>query len=119
MGPYIKHVLCQGLGLPLDCALKSVPLPDFGGGHPDPNLTYAADLVDQVRKDASIGLAAAFDGDGDRNMLIGRQGFFVSPCDSLAVIASHTNDIPYFRVNGVSGLARSMPTSRALDKYVN
>ncbi|TGZ60914.1 hypothetical protein CRM22_008237 [Opisthorchis felineus] len=116
-GPYIKELLCKKLGMPEECALKAVPLEDFGGGHPDPNLTYAAELVQAVVDDPSVSLAAAFDGDGDRNMIIGRNGFFVSPCDSLAVIADNVDAIKYFRESGMSGCARSMPTSRALDRY--
>ncbi|KAF5399255.1 Phosphoglucomutase [Paragonimus heterotremus] len=115
-GPYIKELLCRQLGVPPECAVKAEPLEDFGKGHPDPNLTYAADLVQAVVQDPSISLAAAFDGDGDRNMIIGRNGFFVSPCDSLAVIADNTDAIKYFRETGVHGCARSMPTSRALDR---
>ncbi|CAH8518143.1 unnamed protein product [Heterobilharzia americana] len=116
MGPYIHEILCDKLGLDAKYAIKAVPLEDFGGGHPDPNLTYAADLVQMVTSDPTIAMAAAFDGDGDRNMLIGRYGFFVSPCDSLAVIADNTDAIKYFRENGVYGFARSMPTSRALNR---
>uniref|UniRef100_A0AA85KEJ9 phosphoglucomutase (alpha-D-glucose-1,6-bisphosphate-dependent) n=1 Tax=Trichobilharzia regenti TaxID=157069 RepID=A0AA85KEJ9_TRIRE len=115
MGPYIHEILCGKLGLDTKYAIKAIPLEDFGGGHPDPNLTYAADLVQMVTSDATIAMAAAFDGDGDRNMLIGRRGFFVSPCDSLAVIADNTDAIKYFREHGVHGFARSMPTSRALN----
>ncbi|KAF7262227.1 hypothetical protein EG68_00327 [Paragonimus skrjabini miyazakii] len=115
-GPYIKELLCRQLGVPSESAVKAEPLEDFGKGHPDPNLTYAADLVQAVVQDPSISLAAAFDGDGDRNMIIGRNGFFVSPCDSLAVIADNTDAIKYFRETGVHGCARSMPTSRALDR---
>ncbi|CAH8539738.1 unnamed protein product [Schistosoma margrebowiei] len=115
MGPYIHEILCNQLGLNSELAIKSQPLEDFGGGHPDPNLTYAADLVQMIVADSSIAMAAAFDGDGDRNMLIGRHGFFVSPCDSLAVIADNTDCIKYFQENGVHGFARSMPTSRALN----
>ncbi|XP_018644498.1 phosphoglucomutase, putative [Schistosoma mansoni] len=115
MGPYIHEILCNQLGLNSELAIKSQPLEDFGGGHPDPNLTYAADLVQMIVADSSLAMAAAFDGDGDRNMLIGRHGFFVSPCDSLAVIADNTDCIKYFQENGVHGFARSMPTSRALN----
>lgn len=114
-GPYIRHLLCEQLGMPTEYAIKSTPLEDFGGGHPDPNLTYAADLVQDVIDDPSIDLAAAFDGDGDRNMIIGRMGFFVSPCDSLSVIADNATLIKYFHETGMHGCARSMPTSRAVD----
>ncbi|THD27667.1 Phosphoglucomutase [Fasciola hepatica] len=115
-GPYIKEIFCKRLGMPVSCALKAEPLVDFGRGHPDPNLTYAADLVQAVIDDKSVSFAAAFDGDGDRNMLIGQRGFFISPCDSLAVIADNAMSIKYFQQTGLRGCARSMPTSRALDR---
>ncbi|KAF9788786.1 hypothetical protein SFRURICE_018362 [Spodoptera frugiperda] len=94
---------------------RIVPLEDFGGAHPDPNLTYAADLVNAV-KGGDYDLGAAFDGDGDRNMIIGRGAFFVTPSDSLAVLASHLQLIPYFQRTGVRGFARSMPTAAAVDR---
>ncbi|KAL5109835.1 Phosphoglucomutase [Taenia crassiceps] len=115
-GPYIKALLMDNFCLPESSTLDCTPLPDFGGHHPDPNLTYAAKLVDAVRADESISLAAAFDGDGDRNMIIGQAGFFVCPCDSLAVIADNAKAIKYFAKNGVKGFARSMPTSPAVDR---
>uniref|UniRef100_A0A5K3EJM5 phosphoglucomutase (alpha-D-glucose-1,6-bisphosphate-dependent) n=1 Tax=Mesocestoides corti TaxID=53468 RepID=A0A5K3EJM5_MESCO len=115
-GPYIRALLIDNFGLPESSTLDCTPLPDFGGHHPDPNLTYAAKLVDAVRADKSISLAAAFDGDGDRNMIIGQGGFFVCPCDSLAVIADNAESIKYFEKNGVRGFARSMPTSPAVDR---
>ncbi|KAK5126879.1 hypothetical protein LTR08_004562 [Meristemomyces frigidus] len=90
-----------------------VPKPDFGGHHPDPNLVYAHSLVEAVEKD-NIHFGAASDGDGDRNMIYGAQSF-VSPGDSLAIIAHHAELIPYFKKQGVYGLARSMPTSGAVD----
>ena len=90
-----------------------VPKPDFGGHHPDPNLVYAKSLVDAVDKNG-IHFGAASDGDGDRNMIYGANTF-VSPGDSLAIIAHHAKLIPYFKKNGVHGLARSMPTSGAVD----
>ena len=96
---------------------KFFPPSDFGGGHPDPNLTYAADLVQAMAK-GDIAFGAAFDGDGDRNMILGAKAFFVTPCDSLAVIANNLECIPYFQKNQVNGYARSMPTSAALDRYV-
>lgn len=114
MGPYVKRILCQRLGMPESQAVNCVPLPDFGGGHPDPNLTYAAELV-QAMRSGPYDLGVAFDGDGDRNMILGRGGFFVTPCDSLAVLAANLNCIPYFRATGVTGFARSMPTSGAVD----
>ncbi|KAL9064988.1 MAG: hypothetical protein Q9157_007640 [Trypethelium eluteriae] len=90
-----------------------IPKPDFGGHHPDPNLVYAKSLVDAVDKNG-IHFGAASDGDGDRNMIYGANTF-VSPGDSLAIIAHHAKLIPYFKQNGVHGLARSMPTSGAVD----
>ncbi len=87
------------------------PLSDFGGVHPDPNLTYAADFVDRVYKE-HFQFGSCWDGDGDRNMILG-DNFFLNPCDSIAIIAANTNCIPYFR--HVKGVARSMPTSSALD----
>jgi len=90
-----------------------VPKPDFGGHHPDPNLVYAHSLVEAVDKNG-VHFGAASDGDGDRNMIYGANSF-VSPGDSLAIIAHHADLIPYFKKQGVYGLARSMPTSGAVD----
>lgn len=90
-----------------------VPKPDFGGHHPDPNLVYAHSLVEAVDKNG-IHFGAASDGDGDRNMIYGANAF-VSPGDSLAIIAHHAKLIPYFKKQGIYGLARSMPTSAAID----
>ncbi|KAM7538453.1 hypothetical protein Aperf_G00000077827 [Anoplocephala perfoliata] len=115
-GPYIKALLIDNFGLTESSTLDCMPLPDFGGHHPDPNLTYAAKLVDTARGDKTIMLAAAFDGDGDRNMIIGQGGFFVCPCDSLAVIADNVDSIKYFAKNPPKGFARSMPTSPAVDR---
>ncbi|PUU81272.1 hypothetical protein B9Z19DRAFT_1122306 [Tuber borchii] len=112
-GPYGIAIFQEELGLPSSSTQNCVPLPDFGGGHPDPNLTYAHSLVAAVDKD-SIQFGAASDGDGDRNMIYGANAF-VSPGDSLAIIAHHADKIPYFKKQGVFGLARSMPTSGAVD----
>lgn len=113
-GSYVNEIFVNCLGASKDGVVHTTPLPDFGGLHPDPNLTYAKDLVEAVRNgDYDIG--AAFDGDGDRNMIIGRKAFFVTPSDSLAVIAHYLECIPYFKKNGVTGLARSMPTASAVD----
>ena len=90
-----------------------IPKPDFGGHHPDPNLVYAHSLVEAVDKNG-IHFGAASDGDGDRNMIYGANSF-VSPGDSLAIIAHHAQLIPYFKKQGIYGLARSMPTSGAID----
>ncbi|KAI1100714.1 phosphoglucomutase 2 [Jackrogersella minutella] len=111
-GPYGKAIFEEALGLS-GSTQNCVPKPDFGGGHPDPNLTYAHSLVEAVDKN-SIPFGAASDGDGDRNMIYGA-GAFVSPGDSLAIIAHHAQLIPYFKKQGVYGLARSMPTSGAVD----
>jgi len=92
-----------------------VPLEDFGGGHPDPNLTYAHDLVEEMWGAAAPDFGAASDGDGDRNMILGNK-FFVTPSDSVAIIAANAQAcIPYFQA-GLKGVARSMPTSGALDR---
>ncbi|TID29145.1 hypothetical protein CANINC_002102 [Pichia inconspicua] len=112
-GPYGKAIFVEELGLPLSSIQNYNPLPDFGGLHPDPNLTYAKTLVDKVDSD-KITFGAASDGDGDRNMIYGYKTF-VSPGDSVAIIAEHAQSIPYFHKNGVYGLARSMPTSAAID----
>jgi len=114
-GPYAERIFGTELGAPSESFLKTTILPDFGGGHPDPNLTYAADLVQAMAK-GDIAFGAAFDGDGDRNMILGAKAFFVTPCDSLAVIANNLECIPYFQKNQVNGYARSMPTSAALDR---
>ncbi|KAH6915954.1 phosphoglucomutase [Coprinopsis sp. MPI-PUGE-AT-0042] len=112
-GPYARGVFVEALGLPESSIQNCVPLPDFGGGHPDPNLTYAHTLVDVVEKN-NIPFGAASDGDGDRNMIYGK-GAFVTPSDSVAIIAHWADVIPYFKKTGVKGLARSMPTSKAID----
>jgi phosphoglucomutase len=111
-GPYGKAIFEKELGL-TGATQNCEPSPDFNGGHPDPNLTYAHSLVEVVDKN-SIPFGAASDGDGDRNMIYGANAF-VSPGDSLAIIAHHAKLIPYFKKNGVNGLARSMPTSGAVD----
>ena len=115
-GPYAREILVSTLGLPETSIQNCDPLPDFGGGHPDPNLTYARSLVDAVEQNG-IEFGAASDGDGDRNMIYGK-GAFVTPSDSVAIIADWAADaIPYFRDSDpkIKGLARSMPTSKAID----
>lgn len=112
-GPYGKAIFIDTLGLSSDSIQNCVASPDFGGGHPDPNLTYAHELVARVDKE-DIGFGAASDGDGDRNMIYGKNAF-VTPSDSVAIIADWAQEaIPYFK-NGIKGLARSMPTSGAID----
>lgn len=112
-GPYAVAIFEKELGLPSSSTQNCVPSPDFGGGHPDPNLVYAHSLVEAVDKHG-IQFGAASDGDGDRNMIYGANAF-VSPGDSLAIIAHYAKLIPYFQKQGVYGLARSMPTSGAID----
>ncbi|XP_014239452.1 phosphoglucomutase [Cimex lectularius] len=114
-GPYAKRIFVEELKFKKDCIVCGTPLTDFGGGHPDPNLTYANRLV-RLITEGEYEFGVAFDGDGDRNMILGRKGFFVGPSDSLAVIASKINCIKYFKANRVTGFARSMPTTPAVDR---
>ncbi len=127
-GPYAKEVFCSELGAPASCLLNATPSPDFNGHHADPNLTYARDICELLRVDKE-GLAlpaipgqsipcfgAAADGDADRNMILGRQ-CFCTPSDSLAIIAAHAHLIPFFAAQGgLKTVARSMPTSGAVDR---
>ena len=114
-GPYAKEILETRLGAPEGSVINAVPSPDFGGGHPDPNPIWAKPLVDMVMsEDAPPDFAAASDGDGDRNMILGR-GVYVTPSDSLAVLAANAHLAPAY-AGGLAGVARSMPTSRALDR---
>ncbi|RMJ27781.1 Phosphoglucomutase [Aspergillus sp. HF37] len=112
-GPYGVDIFVKELGLPGTSTINCVPQADFAGGHPDPNLVYAHELVEAVDNN-NIHFGAASDGDGDRNMIYGANTF-VSPGDSLAIIAHHAKLIPWFQRQGVYGLARSMPTSGAVD----
>jgi len=112
-GPYARRILVDRLGAPPASLLHAEPLPDFGGLHPDPNPTDAPELVAESRGPGAPDLLAASDGDGDRNMILG-PGTFVSPGDSVAVMLAGIARIPGYR-QGVPGVARSMPTSRALD----
>jgi phosphoglucomutase len=113
-GPYAKEIIERRLGAPAGSVINGVPLEDFGGGHPDPNLTYAHELVEIMFGADAPDLGAASDGDGDRNMILGR-GFFVTPSDSLAVIAANATLAPGY-ARGIAGIARSMPTSAAADR---
>ncbi|NP_001119868.1 phosphoglucomutase-like protein 5 [Danio rerio] len=115
MGPYVRRILCDELGAPANSAVNCVPLEDFGGQHPNPNPAFAGPLVDSM-KGGEFGFGAAFDADGDRYMIMGENGFFVSPSDSLAVMAANLSCIPYFSQRGIRGFARSMPTSTAIDR---
>lgn len=112
-GPYAKEILVNRLGAPAASVINATPEEDFGGHHPDPNLVHAADLVSKVNQNG-LDFGAASDGDGDRNMIIGNN-FYVNPCDSLAVLAANATLIPGY-AQGLAGVARSMPTSRALDR---
>jgi phosphoglucomutase len=112
-GPYAREILERRLGAPAGTVMNAEPLPDFGGGHPDPNLTYAHDLVEIMYGTDAPDFGAASDGDGDRNMILGR-GFFVTPSDSLAVLAANATLVRGY-AGGLAGVARSMPTSQAVD----
>ena len=113
-GPYAKRIFVKELKCDAKSVVNSESLEDFGGLHPDPNLTYAKSLLD-VMKLGEHDFGAAFDGDGDRNMILGKNGFFVNPNDSLAVIAANQDCIPYFKNKAAAGFARSMPTGAAVD----
>lgn len=113
-GPYAKRILEQTLGATSGSVWNSIPLEDFGGGHPDPNLVYAHELAERMYSTHAPTLGAASDGDGDRNMIMGSQ-FFVTPSDSLAVLAAQLHHLPGYR-QGLRGVARSMPTSQAVDR---
>lgn len=113
-GPYAKAILEGSLGAPVGSVMNGVPLPDFGGGHPDPNPVHAHELMDIMFSNVAPDFGAASDGDGDRNMILG-QHFVVTPSDSLAVLAANAHLIPGY-ARGLAGVARSMPTSRALDR---
>ncbi|XP_011140816.1 phosphoglucomutase isoform X2 [Harpegnathos saltator] len=114
-GPYVKRIFSDELGIDDTNLVNIKPLEDFGGLHPDPNLTYAKDLVIAM-KEGPFEFGAAFDGDGDRNMILGEKAFFVTPSDSLAVLAANLKLIPYFQKIGIKGYARSMPTAAAIDR---
>jgi phosphoglucomutase len=113
-GPYAHEILENRLGAPAGSVINGEPKQDFGGGHPDPNLTYAEELVAEMFADKAPDFGAASDGDGDRNMVLGNN-FFVNPSDSLAVIAANAENIPGYK-GRLKGVARSMPTSGAVDK---
>ncbi len=113
-GPYAARIFVDRLGAPPDSILNGTPLPDFGGHHPDPNLINAKHLFDLAMSASGPNLCAASDGDGDRNLIIGR-GRFVTPSDSLAILAANAHLAPGYD-KGIAGIARSMPTSRAADR---
>ena len=113
-GPYAHEILEKRLGAPAGTVLRGEPLPDFGGAHPDPNLVHAEELVALMRGDDAPDFGAASDGDGDRNMILGRD-FYVTPSDSLALLAANASVVPAY-AKGLAGVARSMPTSQAIDR---
>ena len=113
-GPYARAILERRLGAPEGSAVNARPLPDFGGGQPDPNLVHAHELVETMWAPDAPEFGAASDGDGDRNLILGRR-FFVNPSDSLAVLAANARLVPGY-ASGLAGVARSMPTSRAVDR---
>jgi phosphoglucomutase len=113
-GPYARALLEGELGAPAGTVVNGSPLEDFGGLHPDPNPVNAEDLIRHVFSDNAPDMGAASDGDADRNMIVGRR-FVVSPSDSLAVLAAHATLVPGYR-GGIAGVARSMPTSTAVDR---
>jgi len=113
-GPYATRILEDQLGAPRGTVINGTPLPDFGGGHPDPNLVHAKDLYDLMMSPDAPDFGAASDGDGDRNLIIGK-GRFVTPSDSLAILAANAPLAPGY-ATGIAGIARSMPTSAAADR---
>jgi len=114
-GPYAYEIFGNRLGANINAVINGLPLEDFGGGHPDPNLAHAKDLVALLNSGSSApNFGAASDGDGDRNMIIG-QNFFVNPSDSLAIMTANAHLLPGYK-DGIRGVARSLPTSRAVDK---
>lgn len=113
-GPYAKEILEKRLGAPDGTVINGVPLTDFGGGHPDPNLVHAHELVELLHGDDPLDFGAASDGDGDRNMVLGK-AFYINPCDSLAILTANAHCVPAY-AKGILGVARSMPTSRAVDR---
>ena len=113
-GPYAVEILENQLGAPKGTVMNATPLPDFGGGHPDPNPIWAHELMDIMTGENAPDFGAASDGDGDRNMIVGR-GQYVTPSDSLAVLAANAHLAPAY-ADGLAGVARSMPTSAAVDR---
>jgi phosphoglucomutase len=116
-GPYAVEILENRLGAAKGTCVNATPLPDFGGMHPDPNPTWAKALMDEMFSDSAPDFGAASDGDGDRNMVVGR-GIYVSPSDSLAVLAANAHLAPGY-AKGLKGVARSMPTSAAADRVAD
>ncbi len=113
-GPYAHAILEQRLGAPAGSVIRGTPLPDFGGAHPDPNLAHAQELAALMFSPQAPDLGAASDGDGDRNMILGRE-CYIPPSDSLAILVANATLVPGY-AKGLAGVARSMPTSRAVDR---
>jgi phosphoglucomutase len=114
-GPYAHRILEERLGAPVGTVMHGLPLANFGGGHPDPNQAHAKELMALLyARNGDIDFGAASDGDGDRNMILGKH-FFVTPSDSLAVLAANATAAPGYH-DGIAGVARSMPTSQAPDR---
>ena len=113
-GPYARAIIEGVLGAPAGTVVNGEPKPDFGGHHPDPNLVHARELYDLMMSADGPDFGAASDGDGDRNLIIGK-GIFVTPSDSLALLAANAHLAPGYS-QGLSGVARSMPTSQAVDR---
>ncbi|NNC38081.1 MAG: alpha-D-glucose phosphate-specific phosphoglucomutase, partial [Hyphomonadaceae bacterium] len=116
-GPYAREILVNRLGAPKSSLMNAVPLPDFGGGHPDPNPVYAKELFDKMFSGDAPDFGACSDGDGDRNIVLGKNTY-VSPSDSLAIITANAHFAKGY-TKGIAGVARSMPTSRAADRVAD
>jgi phosphoglucomutase len=116
-GPYAKEIFENRLGAQKGSVINAEPLEDFGGGHPDPNPVHAKELVDHMFGDQASDFGAASDGDGDRNIILGK-GIYVAPSDSLAILAANAHFASAYKA-GLSGIARSMPTSMAVDRVAN
>ncbi|MFQ3244599.1 MAG: phosphoglucomutase [Arenicella sp.] len=112
-GPYAKEIIENRLGAPRGTVINGIPLDDFGQGHPDPNLVHAHELAAIMFGENAPSFGAASDGDGDRNMILGNN-FYLNPCDSLAMLTANASLVPAYQ-QGINGVARSMPTSRAVD----
>ncbi len=116
-GPYATEIFEKKLKAPVGTVMRGIPLEDFGGGHPDPNLTHAHALAAVMFGPEAPDFGAASDGDGDRNLILGR-GIYVSPSDSIAILADNATLCPAY-VDGLKGIARSMPTSQAADRVAS
>ena len=116
-GPYARRIVEQMLGAPAGTVIHAEPLPDFGGHHPDPNPVNAKDLIAFMNGPDAVDMTVATDGDGDRNMIVG-QGIAVTPSDSLAILTANATLVPGY-AKGIAGVARSMPTSSAVDRVAD